>query len=411
MPVDPSLTSEQSLDFHFLTFVPEAEQVLVGRPGTDSYAVLPPDGAAVLERMTRGAAPSAVAAWYQTTYGERLDIDDFVASMAEMGFLREAEEEPAAPERPVRLQGLARGLFSPFAFAAYAVVFAAWVLTMFRHPDLAPHPRHVFFTDSTVLVQLLIVFGQLPWLFLHEAAHVLAGRRLGLPSKLGFGTRLYVFVVFETRMPSLLSVPRRQRYLPFVAGMLLDVLAISLLGLLAYVLRDSPGAWHTAGAVALAMAFPVCTRFAYQFLLFLQTDVYYVAATALGCYDLHAATRTLVRNRIWRMARRPDRVRPLAAWTDRDIRVARRYAPLFAVGVVVLVTVWLLAFVPVITGLVRMTAHAITADASSARFWDAAVFIALNVAQIGFFAYVVLRDWAQKHRRARRTTPTQGAFS
>jgi hypothetical protein len=280
MTATTSPISDQALSFHSLSFVPEGDEVLVGRPGTDSYAVLPPDGAEVLKMMTNGVAPSDVSAWYEATYGQGLDIDDFVASMEDLGFVRQ-EGENVAQSRPVRLQGLARALFSPLAFLAYAVVIGVWLVVLFEDPTLVPQPQHVFFTESAVLVQLLIVFGQIPWLFLHESAHVLAGRRIGLPSQLGFGTRLY-FVVFETRMPSLLSVPRRQRYLAFVAGMLLDALAISGLGLLAYALRDTSGAGHVLAALALAMAFPICTRFAYQFLLFLQTDVYFMAATALG---------------------------------------------------------------------------------------------------------------------------------
>jgi hypothetical protein len=396
-----------------LTFVHEGEEVLVGRRGTDSYAVLPADGAEVLERMTGGATPRDVAAWYEESYGQPLDIDDFVASMAELGFVREEGEAPPAPEKPVRLQGLARALFSPLAFGVYAVAIGTWFVVMTPHPDLVPHPEHVFFTKSMVLVQLLIVFGQVPLLCLHEGAHVLAGRRLGLPSELGFGTRLHVFVVFETRMPSLLSVPRRQRYLVFLAGMLLDVLAITALGLLAYALRDAAGLGHTVSVVALALAFPICTRFAYQFLLFLQTDVYYVATTALGCYDLHAATRTLVRNWISRALRRPDRVRSLDTWTARDLRVARWYAPFFAVGVCVLVAVWLFALIPVFLGIARLTAEAIGTGTSGARFWDAIVFIVLNVVQLAFFAYIVLRNWARTRGRVRMATavPQTGASS
>jgi hypothetical protein len=401
MTVDTSLTSEQPLAFHTLTFVPEGEDVLVGKPGTDVYAVLPPDGAEVLKRMTRGATPASVVAWYEASYGQRLDIDDFMASMEQLGFLRQAGEAAAPPAAPVRLQGLARVLFSPLAFVVYALVAGAYVAVAFRHPDLAPHPEHVFFTGSIVLVELLIVFGQLPWLGLHEAAHVLAGRRLGLPSELGFGTRLY-FVVFETRMSSLLSVPRRRRYLAFVAGMLVDVLAVSVLGLLAYALRDATGTWHAVGAVALAMAFPICTRLAYQFLLFLQTDVYYIVATALGCYDLHAATRTLVVNRIWRILRRPGRVHALDGWTERDLRVARWYAPFFAAGVGVILAVGALALLPVMRGVVRMTAEGLAAGVSSARFWDAALFLAITVAQIAFFAYLALRNRV----RTRPITPS-----
>jgi hypothetical protein len=149
------------------------------------------------------------------------------------------------------------------------------------------------------------------------------------------------------------------------------------------------------------MEFPICTRFAYQFLLFLQTDVYFVLATALGCYDLHAAARTLVLNRILRVIGRGDRVRAVDGWASRDLRVARWYAPFFAVGVAVMFAVWFLALIPVMTGMWHLASDAFHQGISSARFWDATVFIAINAAQTGFFAYVALRNRAQGRRADR----------
>ncbi len=377
--------SHAPLPLHPLTRLREGDGVLVGRSDTETYALFPLDGAALLERMIDGMAPAEAGAWYRRTYREPIDIDDFVATLAALDFVRGSAEEAATGDEPVRLQWLGRALFSPAAFLAYAVLLGAWGWTLVRRPELAPSPRHVFFTHSALAVELMIVFGQLPWLCAHEGFHVLAGRRLGLPSRLGLGTRLY-FVVFETRMPSLLSVERRRRYLPFLAGMLADVLIVASLGLLAY------GCGGAIGLVALAMAFPVCTRFAYQFLLFLQTDVYYTVSTALGCYDLHAVTRTLVVNRLWRLLRRPDRVRPEDRWTARDRQVARWYAPFFVGGIGVLLAVWLLALLPVAEGLCRLVWDALSGGTGDPRFWDAALFVTLNVAQLGFLFFLSRRD-------------------
>ncbi|HEY5197593.1 MAG TPA: hypothetical protein VIJ51_11280 [Solirubrobacteraceae bacterium] len=402
-PSNPAL--DLPLAFHPLSFVPEGPDVLVGRPASDSYAVLPSDGAELLNRMTGGMSPADAAAWYEATYGQTLDIHDFIVTLADLGFLRQDGQDPVPAAAPVGLQRLAAVVFSVPAFVLYAAVLLGYLASVLADPQLAPNPKHIFVTDSLALVELLVVFGQLPWLALHEAAHVLAGRRVGLPSRLGFGTRLY-FVVFETRMPSLLSVPRRQRYLAFVAGMLLDVVAISGLGLLAYATHLAGGRWNTLGAVALAMAFPICTRFAYQFLLFLETDVYYVVATALGCYDLHAATKAIVANRIWRVLRRPDRIQSLDAWTDQDRRVARSYAPFFAAGVAVIITVGVFAIIPVLTEIARLARVALAQGSSSPRFWDAVVFISLNLAQFSFLAYLSCRTRLQVRSKARTTTPS-----
>lgn len=385
--------SNTSLNFHELSFLTEGENVLVGRPGTASYAVLPLDGASLLEKMVSGASPADAAAWYETTYGDPVDIGHFVNSISGLGFLREYGADAAAEPERVGLQVLSRAIFSRPAFAVYALVVGAWLVTIVRNPSLAPRPSHVFFTHYLVLVQLLLMFGQLPLLFLHEGFHVLGGRRLGLPSHVGLGRRLWVIVV-ETRMPDLLAVPRGKRYLPFLAGMLLDVLVVSSLGLVAYALRGESGTEHVIAAIALAMAFPVCIRFAYQFLLFLQTDIYFVIATALGCYDLHAAARAVLTNGWWRLVRRPERAQDEGRWTPRDRLVARWYAPFFAVGAGILLALTVETLVPIITGCIHLAVTAITSRSHGARFWDAVLFITLTVGQFGVYLYALLRNRA-----------------
>src|SRR5262249_32017584 len=161
-------------------------------------------------------------------------MPDFLATLTDLGFVRrDGEEDVTLPA--VRLQWLGRVVFSRAAFGCLIVITALWILMITKHPAFVPNPRQVFFTQSVLLVQLAVIFLQLPWIALHEAAHVLAGRRLGLPSRLGVGTRLYL-VVFETRMNGLLTVPRQKRYAPMLAGIAVDVFVISGLSLLAFLL-------------------------------------------------------------------------------------------------------------------------------------------------------------------------------
>jgi len=132
--------------------------------------------------------------------------------------------------------------------------------------------ENVFFSPSFVVVQVVLALAQLPAVLWHEWFHVLAARRLGLPSRLGIGRRLY-FVVFETELNGLLGVPRRHRYLPLLAGMLADVLIFSGLTLAAAVDLNDGLSW--VGRLCLALAYTVLLRLAWQFYVFLRTDLYY----------------------------------------------------------------------------------------------------------------------------------------
>ena len=384
---------ETPLHIRRLTFQPEGDNVLVGCAATTAYAVLPADAAALLERLVAGATPTDAADWYERTYGETVDIADFISALTELGFLGEVSDDASEVVAPVGLQRCARALFSVPAFVAYALLVAAWVITLLRHPSLAPAPRHIFFTDSLILAQLVLLFGQMPLLLFHESFHVLAGRRLGLPSRVGLGRRLWVVVV-ETRMPDLLAVPRRQRYLPFLAGMLADVLAICTLGLIADILRDGGSAERLIARLALAMAFPVCIRFAYQFLLFLETDVYYVITTALGCYDLHAASRARLVDQFSRWWGRTREPTDASRWTPRDRQVARWYAPGFAIGAAVLLVVAVKGLIPVIADCIEMIAASVR---SGNHLPDTLAFVGLTVLQFAIYGVVLVRS------RARRT--------
>jgi hypothetical protein len=204
-------TAGPVLAFHHLSFAPEGDDVVVGRRDIDSYGVFPADGAALVRELAAGRPVPDAARWYEDTYGEPVDVDAFVDTLSELEFLRPADVPLAAVE-PVRWQRLARTLFSPVAAVLYGMVVAAAIGISLGDPSLAPRPGNVFFVGSFVIVELTIVIGQLPLSGIHELAHLLAGRRLGLRSRIRLSNRFY-FVVFETTLDGLVSVPRRRRFL------------------------------------------------------------------------------------------------------------------------------------------------------------------------------------------------------
>lgn len=397
--------TDASLSFHPLSFLPDRRGagVVVGRKDSESFAVLDTDDAALLERMVSGMPPDRAAAWYESEFGLSVDMPDFLATLDELGFLRRSGEA-ADNLGPPRLVRLGQVLFSRPAFVVLGVAVVVWLLAIRADPGIAPNPRQVFFTNSLLLVQLLVLFGQLPWIGLHEACHVLAGRRLGLRSQLGVGVRMY-FLVFETRMNGLLTVPHQKRYLPILAGLLMDTFAISSLGLIAFALRNPDGSEPLIGRIALAMAFPILVRFAYQFLLFLQTDIYFVVATATGTYDLHAAAQALIRNRVWKLLGRPDKLIDEDQWTARDLRAARRYAPGYLVGASVMIAIGVLVIVPILRHIGHLAVIALNSSPLHVHFWDTLLFIALNLIQFALLGFVAIRQRLLSRRAARQPRP------
>ncbi|MGI8668060.1 MAG: hypothetical protein ACR2N4_18850 [Jatrophihabitans sp.] len=401
---------DRPVALHALVFLDEGEDVTVGRPDTDSYCVLPADGAALLRELERGCSPRQAADWYAQAYGEPVDVAEFLAAMDELGFTRGPQGAEAGGissladvgtgVRQPRWQRLGVWTFSRSAWFCYAVLLLVWVAAMARHPDLLPRTHHLLFTRYATVIMGLGVFGQLPFVLLHESFHALAGRRLGLQSRLRISRRLY-FLVIETTLDGLVVVPRRQRYLPILAGMFADLLTMAVLTLAAAGLRHPDGSQPLAGQLCLALAFLTLLRFVWQFYFFLQTDLYQLVVTVLGCVDLQTTASRLIANRVNRLLGRRHRLHDESRWHPRDRAVARWYCWLLIAGYLALLGSFLLAALPVLRRLFGDAANRLVRgqQVSWSSIADSATFLLLTVAQLIIVSFIVLRE-----RRQRRTS-------
>jgi hypothetical protein len=390
------------LAFHRLTIVDEGDEVVIGRPDTDSYAVFPKSAAELLVKLRDGMSMAEAADWYEASEGEPVDMDDFIDTLAELGFLRDNAEEPGLATASASFTWLGRAMFSPAALTCYAalVVCCAWVLVTV--PQVRPRPANLFFTNSLLVIEVTLLVGGTIGMGIHEGFHVLAGRRLGMPSRLSVGARLY-FVVFETTLQGLLGVPRRQRYLPFLAGMLADAVMFCALTMIAVLTRDPAGALPWPGRLALALAFLTMLRFAWQFYFFLRTDLYYVITTALGCQDLHGATRAYLRNQLRRLIFRRWSEVDETAWTERDRRFVPFYTPLMIGGVVILLGMAAVALLPAALQALGMLVDGLFSGGAGPRVWDAVGFLIFGFAPIIVALGIHIRTWL---RRIHRQTPS-----
>ncbi|MER7705141.1 hypothetical protein ABTX81_19885 [Kitasatospora sp. NPDC097605] len=397
----PGLDPDRPLPLRRLVYLEEGDEVTIGSPETDTYAVFPADGAELVRLLADGVTPREAAERYRQAHGESVDIADLVEVLADLDLLRPAGEAPAATATgaaPVRWQRLGRAVFSPPALIGYALLTALAAAEMIRVPALVPGIDNLFFSPSYTLVVVLLFFGQAPLLALHEAFHALAGRRLGLRSRLSVGHRL-VYLVLETSLDGLVSVPRRQRYLPILAGMLADVLAIAVLTLAADLLR---GVDAGAARLCLAVAYATVLRLAWQGFFYLRTDLYVLLCTALGCVDLHAAASDVLRNAVRRVTGRPQA--DLSVHHPVDRRVARWYAWLMVTGYAFTLTMFAGVVVPTAYRLLHDMWLRLTGQASLAGRLDSLLLMLLSLAQTGAVVVLALRERrAVRASRAART--------
>jgi hypothetical protein len=376
--------------------------VVVGRTDVDSYGAFPPDGAALLRELQAGRPPATASAWYTARFGESVDMEDFLDTLRALDFLVADSEAPAVPAQ-VRGRRLGRLLFSWPAMVCYSLLMACTLTVCVGDPRLAPHPGNLFFTQYLVVIEVTVFFSQPLLMLLHEYGHVLAGRRLGLRTRLRIGRRLY-FLVFETALDGLVVVPRSKRYLPVLAGMLVDVLGMCVLTLAAWSTLRPDGTLPLAGRVCLALAFTAVPRIVAQFYVFLRTDLYHLLVTVLGCSDLHGTARELLANRFNRLRGRTDRLTDESLWQPRDATVARWYAPVYVLGYAAMTLMFCTVFGPVAWRFADTAAHTVLGSSVSAgRFLDATVILAMNAFQLAAVAFGAIRAW----RRRRSDRPSE----
>jgi hypothetical protein len=390
-----------------LTYVTEVEGVLVGRPDTGSYGVFPPEGAELLRSLEAGATLEVGARWWQEQTGEQLDIADFLAILDDLGFVV-GDDEVRAEFGQVRWQRLARVLFSPPLWILYTAVIAGGLATMVADPSLRPSYRDFFFTSQIALIPLVLALLQMPLLLIHEGYHALAARRLGLPSKLGIGRRFY-YLVAETRLNSLYSVPRAQRYLPFLAGSLIDAVGVGVFTIL------SAAAYHWGappwvGGLALALAFSGVLRVLWQFLFYLETDLYFVINTATRCDDLHGAGKYRLRAWLRSVLRRPA-LQDGGQWSDHDLAAARWYAPVIVVGYGFSLLILLLVALPAAVRFCHIVVQRLDGSQpqSVGGVIDTVIFVLLSLISLSLLGYVTVRDL--RRRRTQRSSQAEGTTS
>jgi len=206
----------------------------------------------------------------------------------------------------------------------------------------------------------------------------------------------------------LFSVPKRKRYLPFLAGTIVDVVVLSALTLIAGILH-SQGFPAWSSGFCLAVAFALVLRLIWQLQFYLETDFYYVISHGLRCPDLHRAAKFYVRRRVGRLLRRPPpRGDTDAAWSDRDQAFARWYAPLLVIGYGFSLFTLLWAGIPSLIRCAELLIARFTGSHNpKGGILDALSFVVLMSLQWGLFLYVVVRDRRAAKMQAPVESPTE----
>lgn len=334
----------------------EGDDYYVGNAKLEEFYSLPEAGVRILRMLQEGQTVAAIKSNFASDQDDQVDVDEFVETLTEIGFIYPADEqhrfEEAVSDRSRKErrlifranQGLARAIFSAPSLVLYLVV-VSYALYRFA---ISPQPllslEAFYFSKDLTLTLLSLAAVYAFSVALHELGHILATARQGIDSKLGMSNRLWQ-IVAETDMTGLLSLPREKRYLPMAAGMLVDLLNIAVIVLaLDWVMRNA----YDRFAIQLlqAWALQIAITVTWQFNIFLRTDVYYMICNYYGFTNLDDKARVFLANHVYTVTGGRFGKRS-ADYTPAHIGVARAFFVIWVVGRVA--AVWFLLFMVVPT--------------------------------------------------------------
>jgi len=402
--VDADVRSALSL----LTVAPDGDEYIVARPDLGVYVTIPRPGVVLIEALRDGASLALATHQASAAAGEEVDSADFLTGLGAAGLFDSPSDATGAGTRVGWVeripQAAVRPLFGRVAWTLYVAAALLATLLLVMRPDLRPIFDDVWFLTDPIWSLLAIFAISLIFTAGHECWHWLAGRALGVPARFRISRR-GVFLVFESDLSHLVTLPRRARYSPLLAGFAFDVvvLAVALvlrLGFREEILNHPPTVDRFLGAMVFRQIIVLVWQL---FGVAFRSDSYAILANALGCHNLYRATALTGKYRLRRLS--GSEAEELGSMSPRDRSVANWFWLVYLAGGFAMFTVLVTYLAPFAFGMIVWIGPNLTSLApETLAFWQALALTMLLLAQFAVIPVIA----TQERRQARRAPRMQG---
>ena len=370
---------------------------------------LPEVGIQTITLLQEGLSVGKVQEELKNHLSKEFDVKSFVAELVDIGFVKSIEGQRVdvkQEKKRVLFENVkeehVKWLFSRLFLGGVIVpLIIMGIVILLATSTYWPKPGDLVFYYWLTLV-LLGGFGMnLALIFFHELSHLFAARSLGVEGSVSVSNRLF-YVVFQTDLTNLWTVPREKRALTYLAGIMFDLTVISSLTILLW-LTDTfipGGSVGVAYRVAKALIYLEVLRVVWQFMFYMRTDIYFVFANYFNCKNLYGDTINYLRNHLFRLLRKSDRQKDLGLIPESEMKVVRKYAIFFLVGTSISLFTFAILIAPTTMLILRLTFIPLSRGyvGNELAFIDSMTMIAVTA-----FDFILLGYSIWKKRRKQRT--------
>lgn len=420
-----SIRGESTVQFQPLTVLPPHqgnEEWIVGHEASDTAIALPEPGVVAIQQLQAGATVAQARITVREQCGDDVDVADLVEGLADLGLVAGVDGWRIGVDDAIGQHWLAAippkavaWLYSPPLLVVYLALATLGLVLLLLDAAIRPGAQVLLWSASYSVDTLALVLLSSLLLLKHELGHLLAGRGKGLSAELTIGRRL-IYLVAVSKVAAVWKLPRHDRMVIYGAGMLNDLVfaGVGSLVIFAAQIHLLPlSAWAT-GLIGL-LVISEYLGIAWQFQIFMKTDVYHVVADLTDRHDLPDQARRLVSqslNRVCSVLHLRIAVPVNAAASDEPVDWLTVGYTLLAVIGIGGTLIWFVVYA--IPASVLATTGELAQLATGLRdgsFWavlDAAVALALQLFFLALFAWSWARDRRTKQRLS--TQVAQVAF-
>jgi putative peptide zinc metalloprotease protein len=350
----------------------DGNDFIIGSPHVGKYVSVPADVLEILRALEAGQSLQRICDDYHQLHGETPDLGDLIAALTSCGILASVQTRndgsgaASSDMPPTRYHfewispSAARLIWNRYTLSLMAAIVAAALLALASQPSLMPGWRAFYFPRDTAAHLLGLMLLGISSTFIHEMAHLTAARAAGVSCRFSIGNMLW-FIVWHTDMNGVWALPRKRRYLPILAGPIVD--AVSAAAIVLYMAAAESFAWTLstlARNILSALLFLYIMRIVWQCYFFLRTDFYYAFSNLLGCRSLMQDTEGWLRNR-WASLRRRAEAVDQSALPAHERRLLPGYAAIWLTGRAVAFGMLLLVQLPLFVNYLLLLIESVNA--------------------------------------------------
>lgn len=275
-------TNDSVISLQHLTVIEEINEYTIGDEIKNIFFRVPVEAIYVIQKADGVKTIREIEESIKASNQVEVDVLDFINSLNKLGLVETGSKEKSQEIKNNSWTILVgKLLFNKFTTVFY-ILNVLLLITLFvtNYKASVPSYKDTFVFSHVGLSLLLFFIVSWTLVFIHELAHYFSVASHNKKMKLQLSIR-WLWIVVEANMNSLWLIPRKKRYIPFLAGFFWDVVILNIALILGFILEQ--------GIVLSIFKMITLIQFykiLWQFVVFLRTDFYYVIINYLGVSNL-----------------------------------------------------------------------------------------------------------------------------